>query len=98
MQPSKTEGLPRSVIEAMSRGCACIGSNAGGIPELLESNFVHQQEDINAFVSIIIKISNQEALVNSCKRNFEESEKYNVNNLNRKRNEFFRRSLYGDPK
>lgn len=97
VQPSKTEGLPRSVIEAMSRGCACIGSNAGGIPELLESNFVHQQEDINAFASIIFKTSNKEALVNLCKRNFQESEKYTVNNLKRKRDKFFRRSLYGDP-
>lgn len=29
VQPSKTEGLPRSLIEAMSRGCLCIGSNVG---------------------------------------------------------------------
>jgi len=29
------EGLPRAMIEAMARGCPCIGSNVGGIPELL---------------------------------------------------------------
>lgn len=38
IQPSKTEGLPRSLIEAMSRGLPALGSNVGGIPELLDSD------------------------------------------------------------
>lgn len=33
--PSRTEGLPRALVEAMARGLPCIGSTAGGIPELL---------------------------------------------------------------
>lgn len=33
--PSRQEGLPRAMIEAMARGCPCIGSTVGGIPELL---------------------------------------------------------------
>jgi glycosyltransferase involved in cell wall biosynthesis len=32
---SRTEGLPRAMIEAMARGLPCIGSAVGGIPELL---------------------------------------------------------------
>ena len=35
IQPSKLEGLPRSLIEAMSRGVPSFGTNVGGIPELL---------------------------------------------------------------
>ena len=34
--PSRTEGLPRALIEAMARGLPCIGSAVGGIPELLD--------------------------------------------------------------
>jgi glycosyltransferase involved in cell wall biosynthesis len=34
--PSRTEGLPRTMVEAMGRGCPAIGSTAGGLPELLE--------------------------------------------------------------
>jgi glycosyltransferase involved in cell wall biosynthesis len=35
LQPSLKEGLPRALIEAMSRGCPVIASNVAGIPELL---------------------------------------------------------------
>lgn len=39
IQPSLQEGLPRSVIEAMSVGLPCIGSDVAGIPELLDKNW-----------------------------------------------------------
>jgi glycosyltransferase involved in cell wall biosynthesis len=35
--PSRQEGLPRAMIEAMARGLPCIGSTVGGIPELLDA-------------------------------------------------------------
>jgi len=34
--PSRQEGLPRAMLEAMARALPCIGSAVGGIPELLE--------------------------------------------------------------
>ena len=33
--PSRTEGLPRAMVEAMARALPCIGTTVGGIPELL---------------------------------------------------------------
>jgi len=33
--PSRAEGLPRAMIEAMARALPCIGARVGGIPELL---------------------------------------------------------------
>jgi glycosyltransferase involved in cell wall biosynthesis len=36
--PSRTEGLPRALVEAMARGLPCIGSAVGGIPELLDQS------------------------------------------------------------
>jgi glycosyltransferase involved in cell wall biosynthesis len=36
LMPSRTEGLPRALIEAMALGLPAIGSRIGGIPELLD--------------------------------------------------------------
>jgi glycosyltransferase involved in cell wall biosynthesis len=36
VMPSRTEGMPRAMIEAMARGLPCIGTCVGGIPELLD--------------------------------------------------------------
>src|SRR5690606_33251107 len=36
VHPSKQEGLPRSVIEAMSQACPVLASSVAGTPELLK--------------------------------------------------------------
>lgn len=48
IQPSYTEGVPRALIEAMSVGCPAIGTTAGGIPELLDSDCMFSPGDIGA--------------------------------------------------
>lgn len=57
-QPSFQEGLPRATIEAMSRGCACLGSTAGGIPELLPLDRLHAPGDTAALANLIGKMGN----------------------------------------
>jgi glycosyltransferase involved in cell wall biosynthesis len=43
--PSLTEGLPRALIEAMTRALPAVGARAGGIPELLGKGCVHPPGD-----------------------------------------------------
>lgn len=42
IQPSRTEGLPRSVIEAMSLCLPVVGSDADGLKELVKPGYMHK--------------------------------------------------------
>lgn len=55
IQPSRTEGLPRALIEAMARGLVCIGSRVGGIPELLDSRLTFPSGDHRALAEMLRK-------------------------------------------
>lgn len=54
--PSHQEGLPRAMIEAMARGLPCIGSNVGGIPELLEPSECVPAGDAQALAAKILEV------------------------------------------
>lgn len=56
LQPSYQEGLPRAVIEALSRGRIVIGSTAGGTPELLQADRLHKPGDDAALFRIISQV------------------------------------------
>lgn len=95
IQPSKTEGLPRALVEAMSRGCLCMGSKAGGIPELIDSAYVFKKENVHEIMEILsnISIDNQ---YQQADRNFHEASQYDVSVLEKKRKQFllsFKNSL-----
>lgn len=42
---SRTEGLPRAIVEAMSRALPCVGSDVGGIPELVSEDLLFNSEN-----------------------------------------------------
>ena len=87
VQPSKQEGLPRSLIEAMSRGCLCLGSKTAGIPELLEPRYVFPKGNVNTIVSILKEITSGD-FEGQANRNFEKAKEYDVDLLNNRRNTF----------
>lgn len=84
-QPSKTEGMPRALIEAMSRGCPTIGSRVGGIPELIEDKFTFAIGDVKRICTLLIKMDKNNMNMQA-QRNFQISKKYNKYILNQKRN------------
>ncbi|SDI42167.1 glycosyltransferase family 4 protein [Natribacillus halophilus] len=90
-QPSRQEGLPRALIEAMSRGLPAFGANTAGIPELLEREFVfsNNKNNIKQICSILLKFD-EEKLLSQAKRNFEESMNYDSDIIDKRRNEFFK--------
>lgn len=57
IQPSRTEGLPRASIEAMSRGCPLISSGVGGLAALTHSTLIHETEDWRGLADLIKRLS-----------------------------------------
>lgn len=88
-QPSKQEGLPRAVIEAMNRGCMAIGSDVAGIPELLEHDMTFHRDCVPQICSVIKKIIKENNNERRIRRNFKESQKFEVGILNERRNNLF---------
>jgi len=43
--PSLSEGLPLTILEALSCGVPCVATNVGGVPEILEEDFLVQKWD-----------------------------------------------------
>jgi len=53
--PSLTEGMPRALLEAMSMGVMCIATSVGGIPELIDDEYLVPPSDARRLSSAIRK-------------------------------------------
>lgn len=90
VHPSRQEGLPRAVIEVMSRGCPVIASKIGGIPELLNDNFLHKKNDYKKMSQKIISLINDtEKYNNASVSNYHKSMEYTKSSLDIKRTNFW---------
>ncbi|MCK1160811.1 glycosyltransferase [Streptococcus uberis] len=91
IQPSKQEGLPRAVIEALSVGKYTLGTDIAGIPELLDPEFLFKPDDSEKIAELIFKFINKSdaEIMSVSKRNFEKSLDYSMDKLNLKRKNFF---------
>jgi len=92
VHPSKQEGLPRVVIEAMSRACPVLASSVAGTPELLAEKFLHHPGDYKKLALDIVKVMTdpnlRECMAND---NFLKSKNYLFSVLENRRQAFFER-------
>lgn len=90
--PSKAEGLPRSLIEAMAVGLPCISTPVDGIPELLPADCLILPMDTEGFVKKIIALLNApECLNEMSKQNVSKAKDYEESILQHRRDIFYDR-------
>lgn len=89
IQPSKQEGLPRAVIEAMSRACPSIGARTAGIPELIPSELVFKPGAIQEIIDLLQNLS-EERLHEYATDCFSEAKKFQEELLDEKRIRFYK--------
>lgn len=90
LQPSLVEGLPRALIEAMSRGCPSLGSTVGGIPELLnEEQISKPSNSIELAENIIAVVSDKDVMLKLANDNFNKASSYYKYELTKRRTEFW---------
>jgi glycosyltransferase involved in cell wall biosynthesis len=89
--PSRAEGLPRALIEAMARALPSIATRVGGIPELLhEEDMVSPEDYVGLAKKIKEVISDPERLSKMSRRNLERAQEFRPEVLERRRTEFYR--------
>lgn len=88
--PTKCEGLPRAVIEAMAVGLPCLSTPVNGIPELLEKEFMFDPLDVDGFTKKIAELmDNPEKMNLMSKRNIEKAREYEYSVLQKRRVQFY---------
>ena len=90
IQPSLQEGLPRAVVEAMSRGLPCLVSKTGGMPELVGETAIFGRGDVRAIVKMLSDLT-PDRLCETAKANFERAKDFDREKLTERR-----RSFYGE--
>ena len=88
--PSRSEGLPRAMIEAMARGLPCIGAKVGGIPELLAPEDLVRVNDVNDLAGKISEVlRSPRRLAQMSARNLDRARSYHEDVLRERRNRYY---------
>jgi glycosyltransferase involved in cell wall biosynthesis len=88
--PSRAEGVPRAMLEAMARGLPCLGSAVGGIPELLHEEDLVAPDSPAALAKAIAEMfSCQGKVARMSARNLTKAAEYSTVLLANRRREFY---------
>ena len=88
--PSLQEGMPRALIEALSRALPAIGNNVGGIPELISADYIIQKKDYKSLAKkISLLATNKDKMKEQAIANFYHAHKFEKNLLETKKDKFY---------
>ncbi|WP_133124888.1 glycosyltransferase [Bifidobacterium margollesii] len=88
--PTKAEGLPRAILEAMAQGLPCISSPVDGVPELLTDDYLVDWWDVDGYADKICELlSDWPRMVEQSNRNYNKALEYHNDILSQRRKEFY---------
>lgn len=88
--PTCSEGLPRSLIEAMANSLPCVSSPVDGITELLDRDFLVDYKDANGMANCIQRlIDDVDFRRETAKRNYNKAKEYQYDILRERRKNFY---------
>lgn len=91
VQPSLTEGMPRATIEAMAMGCPVIGSDVGGLPDIVTPQYIHEKGNYKQLATHLEYLYNhRKELHKEAHLSIDKSSPYLKSNLNQKRLIFYK--------
>lgn len=94
IMPSLQETLGRALIEAMSRGCPCIGGAGTAVPEQLGDDCIHERKNYHELADMLIYMIEHLKYMELCAvENFERSKKYSEEILTERRDYFWNKVL-----
>jgi len=94
VHPSRAEGLPRVIMEAFSRGCPVLASDAGGIFEILDPNDIHKAGDVNQLCFDLLRVyRNRNEMMKMAIESFKRVASFQEKKLNEKRKVIFDKFL-----
>lgn len=90
VHPTRAEGLPRVIIEALALGLPCVTTPVSGNPELVDEDFLVDYSDVTGFADCIMRLVQNPLLYEAqSKINFERSGEYVKEVLDDRRKKFF---------
>jgi glycosyltransferase involved in cell wall biosynthesis len=91
VMPCRAEAFGRAFVEAMARGCPCIGSKVGGIPELLDPQDLVPANDPTVLAQTILRVANdRERMQAMSLRNLERAKEFSPDLLRNVRQSFYK--------
>lgn len=90
--PTKAEGLPRALIEAMAIGLPALSTPVNGVPELLSSDYLFNPLDVTSFGNKIIHLlNNPKDLEKMSENNIKKAYEYQYDILQDKRDIYYKK-------
>ena len=90
--PTKAEGLPRGILEAMAIGMPVLSSPVGGIPEILSEECLFDPSDAEGYANKLCEFIDTPGIMEQLSQeNYKKAQEFKNEILQERRNEFYKK-------